>query len=54
MTVKYGAIWGIQSFRARDGILSGPLSFIGLTFFSRFFSAFGSYGEFRRSGVVKV
>lgn len=29
MAVKYGAIWGTHSSRARDGILSGPLSFIG-------------------------
>ena len=53
MTVKYGEIWGVHPFRACDSILSGPLSFIELTFFRRS-CAFGSYGEFRRSGLVKV
>lgn len=34
-TVKYGAIWDAHPFRACDSILSGPLSFIELTFFRR-------------------
>ena len=53
MTVKYGEIWGAHPFRACDSILSEPLSFKELTFFRRS-CAFGSYGEFRRSGLVKV
>ena len=51
MTVKYGAIWGAHSFRWWYLVWAIIFQKINL---QQVFNAFGSYGEFRRSGVVKV